>query len=71
MWFMKIEECDDNPDSHGFHENFCNGKSWVDKGTKYICCGSRSCYYCGTPMHGCTENVWESNEKQYHLHCKK
>ncbi len=71
MWFLKIEDCGDKPDSHGYHEDFCNGKYWIDnQDIKNICCGSKYCYYCRTIMHGCTDNIWESSCMKYHSHCK-
>jgi len=75
-WFITEEESSNdfakhNVDAFGYHANFCNGRGWEHTGLVTICCGKTPCFYCGTPMHGCTDNGFEiSSGIKYHQFCR-
>jgi|TARA_B110000261_G_scaffold152632_1_gene182348 hypothetical protein len=61
MWFLNKED-----DSYGYHSDFCNGNYWINGDIKTNCCGSKLCYYCKTPLHGCTDNIMSKTGKFYY-----
>ena len=75
-WFIAEDEsskdfANHTVDAFGYHANFCNGKGWEYNGSRSVCCGKTPCHYCGTPMHGCTENECNSSTYiKYHLFCR-
>lgn len=80
-WYLdntKGDNCPDHPvDPHGMHANYCNGTSFYEiystgEKKKVICCGKTPCFFCGTPLHGCTDNECRLKGKTYieaHRYC--
>jgi len=76
-WFLDKNKLDEYPynrhcvDPYGFHHKKCNG---IRINNEILCCGQILCFFCKTPLHGCTKNEsyqYKNREIYCHVFCYK
>lgn len=52
-------------DPYGYHTNDCDGIQIKTNSSQVVfCCGKTICFFCGTPLHGCTNNIIIERQKK-------